>query len=456
MCANAAIATTTIEATTIRKLRTHIIPFVFVLFVIAVLDRNNIGFAALTMNKELGITSQQYGFIAGIFFFGYFIFEIPSNLLLQRIGARVWLARILVTWGFVAMLGGFAQRSAHLYLVRFLLGVAEAGYFPGIMLYLTYWFRQRQLAQAVALFCTANPMANIIGAPFSGVILDHIHWFGLSSWRWLLILEGLPAIVGGICTYFLLPTRPAEAKFLTSDEKEWIRRELAREEQEKLAGCRLTTSQALMHGKVWHLTVIYFAAMTGLYSMIFWMPQLLKSLSNQYSNTLVGLLVMIPYLVGLPVMILVGRSSDRKFERRYHAAIPLIIAAASLMFLGSNVASSVFVSVILWCIAASGIMSVWGPFWSLPNEFLTGFSAAAGIALINCFGNLGGFVGPYAIGAISRKTGSFHAGLVVVGFSLLTSAVLTLALRQRKAPETGAIAMAQSSPAAMPTTGIDP
>jgi MFS transporter, ACS family, tartrate transporter len=333
-------APSTIEATTIRKVRLRILPFVFVLFVIAVLDRNNIGFAALTMNKELAISSQQYGFIAGIFFFGYFIFEIPSNLMLHRIGARVWIARILVTWGIVAMLGGFAQRSAHLYVVRFLLGVAEAGYFPGIMLYLTYWFRQRQLAQAVALLCTANPVANIIGAPFSGMILDHIHWFGLSSWRWLLIFEGLPAIVGGICTYFLLPTRPAEAKFLTSDEKEWIRRELAREEQEKLASCRLTTSQALMHGQVWHLTAIYFAAMTGLYSMIFWMPQLLKSLSNQYSNTLVGLLVMIPYLVGLPVMILVGRSSDRKFERRYHAAVPLIIAAASLMLLGSNAASS--------------------------------------------------------------------------------------------------------------------
>jgi MFS family permease len=257
MATSPAVAPSTIEATTIHKLRTHIIPFVFLLFMIAILDRNNIGFAALTMNTELAISSQQYGFLAGIFFFGYFIFEIPSNLLLHRIGARVWIARILVTWGIVAMLGGFAQRSAHLYLVRFLLGVAEAGYFPGIMLYLTYWFRQRQLAQAVAFFCTANPVANIIGAPFSGVILDHVHWFGFSSWRWLLILEGLPAIAGGICTYFLLPTRPAEAKFLTLDEKEWIRRELAHEEQEKLTSARLTTGQALMDGKVWHLTAIY-------------------------------------------------------------------------------------------------------------------------------------------------------------------------------------------------------
>jgi len=447
MATSPAVAPSTIEATTIHKLRTHIIPFVFLLFMIAILDRNNIGFAALTMNRELAISSQQYGFLAGIFFFGYFIFEIPSNLLLHRVGARVWIARILITWGIVAMLGGFAQRSAHLYLVRFLLGVAEAGYFPGIMLYLTYWFRQRQLAQAVAFFCTANPVANIIGAPFSGMILDHIHWFGFSSWRWLLILEGLPAIAGGICTYFLLPTRPAEAKFLSSDEKEWIKRELAREEQEKVASCKLTTVQALLHGKVWHLTAIYFCFSAGLYSMIFWMPQLLKSFSSNYSNTAVGLLVMIPYLVGLPVMILVGRSSDRRLERRYHAAIPLIIAAASLMFLASNAASSVSLAVILWCIAASGIVSVWGPFWSLPCEFLTGFSAAAGIALINSFGNLGGFVGNYALGAMSRETGNFHAGLVFLGFSLLASALLIFALRKRTAQT------ALETATVMPTSG---
>jgi len=227
-----ALATSTIEVTIIRKLRTHIILFVFVLFIIAALDRNNIGFAALTMNKELAITSQQYGFIAGIFFFGYSIFEIPSNLLLHRIGARVWIARILITWGIVTMLSGFVRTAHQLYVARFLLGFAEAGYFPGIILYLTYWFRQRHLAQTVALFVTANPVANIIGAPISGVILDHIYWFGLGSWRWLLILEGIPAILGGIVTYFLLPSRPAEATFLTPEERDWITTQLSREEQE--------------------------------------------------------------------------------------------------------------------------------------------------------------------------------------------------------------------------------
>ena len=450
-CCVAAIPTpapTTIEATTVRKLRARIIPLVFVLFVIAVVDRNNIAFAALTMNKELAITSQQFGLLSGIFFWGYFIFEVPSNLLLHRIGARIWIARILISWGIVAMLGGCVHSVPQLYAVRFLLGLAEAGFFPGILLYLTYWFRQRDLAQTVALFLTANPVANIIGSPFSGIVLDRVHWFGLSSWRWLLILEGVPAIAGGVLTYFLLPSRPSEAKFLSKEEKDWITAELAVEEQEKLATRRVTAGQALFEGRVWHLTAIYFAALLGFYSMIFWMPQLLRTLSTRSSNTTVGLLVMIPHLVGLPVMIFVGRSSDRSLERRYHAAIPLLIAALSLFLLAATASSSVPVSVMLWCLVAAGTVSLWGPFWSLPNEFLTGFSAAAGIALINCFGNLGGFVGNYLMGAISRKTGNFRAGLAFLGLSLFVSAMLVLALRKT------ATVMMQRSQAVEPTADV--
>jgi ACS family tartrate transporter-like MFS transporter len=447
---------TAIEASAFRKVRTRIIPFVFALFVVAVLDRNNIAFAALTMNKELAITSQQYGLVAGIFFFGYFIFEIPSNLLLHRIGARVWIARILITWGIITIGCGFVRTTHELYVVRFLLGLAEAGFFPGIILYLTYWFRQRELAQSVALFLAANPVANIIGAPFSGMILDHAHWFGLSSWRWLLILEGAPAIVGGALTYFLLPNRPAEAKFLTSEERDWITTELSREEREKLATGQATAGQALLRGRVWHLAAIYFTVTIGFYSMIFWMPQLVKAMSGQEStNTTVGLLVVIPYLVGLPVMILVGRSSDRRSERRYHAAIPLIISAASLSLVGTTTSRSIFLSVILWCLVASGIFSLWGPFWSLPNEFLAGSSAAIGIALINCFGNLGGLVGPFAIGAISKKTGNLQPGLVFVAISLLTGSVLILALRKRTAPLPGTITIGPASQP-IPTADTEP
>jgi ACS family tartrate transporter-like MFS transporter len=233
---------------------------------------------------------------------------------------------------------------------------------------------------------------------------------------------------------------------LTPEERGWITAEVSREEQVKLAAGRMTAVQALMHGKVWYLTAIYFAATVGFYTMIFWMPQMLKALSSQYSNTMVGLLVTIPYFVGLPVMILVGRSSDRRLERRYHAAIPLIIASASLIVLGLSTSGSVFLSVTLWCFVASGYFCLWGPFWSLPNEFLTGFSAAAGIALINCFGNLGGFVGPYAIGAISKWTGNLNGGLVFTSISLFVSAMLILSLRKRNALESDEAEMAQSNP----------
>ena len=421
---------TDLEASTLRKLQARIIPFVFVLMVIAFLDRINIGFAALTMNKDLAITSQQFGLLSGIFFWGYFIFEIPSNLLMHKVGARIWIARILISWGIVAMLTGFVQTAAHLYVVRFLLGVAEAGYFPGILLYLTYWFQRRQLAHAAALFLTAIPVANIVGAPLSGVILDHIHWFGVSSWRWLLVLEGIPAIVGGILTYWLLPARPADAKFLTTEERNYITAELGHEEQQK-AKHRITVFQTLSHARVWQLTSIYFGAMIGQYTMTFWMPQLIKAISSTYSNTTIGVLVMIPYVAALAAMILVGRSSDRRLERRYHGAIPLTIGALSLVMLSTSKTSSVFLTIALWSLTASAISSLMGPFWSLPNEFLMGYSAAAGIAFINCFGNLGGFVGTHAMGAIIKTTGSFRGGLLSAGVAWFISAALLIALPKR-------------------------
>jgi ACS family tartrate transporter-like MFS transporter len=423
----------TIEARTIQKLRIRILPFVFLLFVVALLDRFNIGFAALTMNKELAITSQQYGLLFGIFFFGYFLFEIPSNLLLHKIGARVWIARILLTWGIVAMLTGFVHSVHQLYIVRFLLGLAEAGYFPGMALYLTYWFPQREQARALALLIMASPVTNILGAPVSAFILDHVHWLGVSSWRWLLILEGIPAIVLGFLTYFLLPSHPQEAKFLTADEKEWIRAELGREEQQKLEHHQYSAFQALTKGRVWHLVLIYFGMMIGNYALNSWAPQLVKSLSSRYSNSMIGLLVTIPNLVGLAAMMFVSRSSDRMLERRYHVAIPAIVAAGALVLLGTT--RSPVYSVALLSLLAAGVYSHFGPFWALPSEFLTGFSAAAGIALINSVGNLGGFAGPYMIGAIAMRTGNLYAGLAIAGVSLFISATLVLLLpRKARAP----------------------
>src|SRR5262249_49012015 len=300
----------------------------------------------------------------------------------HKLGARVWITRILISWGIVAILTGFVQTVFHLYIFRFLLGVAEAGYFPGIALYLTYWFPQRHLAHAMALLIAAGPVAYLVNAPLSGAILDHVHWFGLSSWRWLLILEGIPAVVGGILTYFLLPGRPVEARFLTVEEKDWITEELGGQEHEKSLAGRIEVHEALVHGRVWHLTAIYFTFSASMYTMVFWMPLLLKGLSSQYSNFGVGILVMIPYLVALAAMLVVAHSSDLTLERRFHAAIPAIIAAVFLLSLATTAISSAFLSVVLWCFVGAGIFSLYGPFWALPNEFLSGFSAAAGIALI--------------------------------------------------------------------------
>ncbi|HKW31391.1 MAG TPA: MFS transporter [Candidatus Acidoferrum sp.] len=418
-----------IEARTIRKLKMRILPFIWLLYIVAFLDRINIGFAALTMNRELAITGQQFGLLTGIFFIGYFLFEIPSNLLLHRIGARIWIARILITWGVVAALTGFAQSVHQLYFVRFLLGLAEAGFAPGMLLYLTYWFREREQAQAVGLYLSGMPVASLLGAPISGIILDHVHWFGLSSWRWLLILEGVPAIACGLLTYFFLPSRPEEAKFLAADEKVWIRTELAREEKQKLQQRQYSALQAVTSGRVWCLVSIYFGMLIGLYTLNFWAPQFVKSLSGGYSNSAVGYLVMIPSVMGLAGMVFASRSSDRSLERRYHVAILATMAGVGLLLLGTT--RSPLFSVALLSLVAIGAYGFMGPFWALPSEFLTGVSAATGLALINSVGNLAGFVGPYAIGAISEITGSLYAGLALAGASMLVSATLVLLLPTR-------------------------
>jgi len=433
-------AAKSIESRTIQKLQIRLIPFLFLLYVVAYVDRINIGFAALTMNKDLGITSQQYGLAAGIFFIGYFLFEVPSNLMLHKVGARVWIARILLSWGLVATLTGLVQSVHQLYIARILLGVTEAGYFPGIVLYLTYWFPQRHQARTLGLFLTGNPISSVVGAPVCGFILDHTHWLGLGSWRWLLILEGLPAIVLGILTYFVLPSRPSDAKFLTREEKDWLQGELEREEQAKLQQRQHSAMEGLRNPNVWRLVLIYFAMMIGGYTMAFWMPQMVKALSSKYSNSLVGSVVMIPYLAAVAVMILVSRNSDRRLERRYHAAFSLLLCG--IAFLALSGVYSPAVTVILLSCLAMGYCSSLSPFWALPSEFLTGFSAASGIALINATGNLGGFAGTAVVGFIGQKTGSLGGGLAFAGICMLVATALVLLL-----PKTSSVPQAAATQA---------
>jgi MFS family permease len=381
------------------------------------------------MNQELAITSQQFGFAAGIFFWGYFLFEIPSNLILHKIGARVWIARILITWGAVAILTGFVRSANQLYVARFALGLAEAGYFPGIVLYLGYWFRQREKAQAIALILVGIPLASVLGAPISGVILDHAHWFGLSSWRWLLILEGLPAVTCAYLAKLLLPNGPDKATFLRGEEKAWITEQLELEERQKTEAQSLSVIRTLINRRVWHLACIGFASGFGGYTFSFWLPQIMKAVLSGRSNTVVGLFVMVPSLVGLIAMILVSRHSDRTLERRYHITTSAALAGVALLLLGSP--RSPFLSVVLFSAVAIGSYSSLPVFFSVPGEFLSGFSAAAGIALVTSVANLGGFAGPYTVGLVRQRTGNSYYGLICAGVFFLVSATLALALPKR-------------------------
>lgn len=413
----------------VKKLRWRLLPYLVLLYIIAMLDRANIGFAQLTMSADLGIDPQQFGMLAGIFFIGYFAVEIPSNIILHRLGARIWVSRILISWGVIAAATGLATSVSQIYIIRFLLGVAEGGFMPGIILYITYWFPLQERASATAFFMLALPLSGILGAPVSGLILDHIHWFGVASWRWMLILEALPAVFLGFVTLRVLPDRPSDASFLTPEEKHWIESELAAE-RASIASVHNNSSirHAFTAPRIWFFSGIYFLTVIAIYALSFWMPQILKELSALYTNTTVGMLAMIPPLFGMGVMIVFSRRADSTGEHCLYAGLPIIIGGLACLFIGT--VSSPILSVSLFCLMAAGIYNFYGPFWVLPSRLLTGYAAASGIAIINSVGNLGGFVSPNIIGYISKQTGSMFWGMVFAGSCMIAAGLLTIYCRR--------------------------
>ncbi len=404
------------------KVRKRLLPFLFALYIVAYLDRINVGFAALQMNREIGLSDTAFGLGAGIFFLGYFIFEIPSNLILRRVGARRWIARIMISWGITAAATMFVRGAASFHALRFMLGVTEAGFFPGIIYYLTFWFPQRERAHAIALFMTATSLAGVIAGPLSGALLTLHGMAGLSGWQWMFLLEGIPAVIMGIAVWRYLPDGPAEATWLTTSERETVVAILDEDSgTRKLAHADLL--QAILSGRVWILTLFYFLFAFGLYGISFWLPQILKGFGTM-SILAVGFASAIPFAVGGIAMVLVGRSSDRMGERRIHLA--LCALAGAVGFFAAAYAGSPVLELACITIAAAGTSSCVGPFWAIPAGILTEAAAAGGIAFINSVGNLGGFAGPYVAGFIVQRTHNFAAALITMGIALTLAAVVAL------------------------------
>lgn len=387
------------------RITRRLIPFLFLLYLFAFLDRVNVSFAALQMTGELGLSPEAFGFGAGVFFIGYVLLEIPCAVLVESWSARKLLARIMVSWGLLAACTAFVQTPGQFYAVRFLLGMAEAGFFPGVLVYLSHWYRDEDRAKAVAMFMTAIPVAELVGAPVSGLLMQ-LNWLGWSGWRWMLVLEGIPAMILGVVTLFWLTDRPEDARWLPDDEREWLKSELAKN------ATRHTHSGVLgglKDRRVLVLTLAYFALMSGNYGLMIWLPKILKSMSGS-SDLLVTAMTAIPFMVAAPAGLLVSFHSDKTGERKWHGALAGVAAAAALLLLPFSTGMAMTIG--LFAVAASGNMSAKGPFWAIATTFLGGKAKAASVGLINSLGNLGGFAGPYAVGWLTTRTSNYEAGLV--------------------------------------------
>ena len=405
---------------TYKKVFWRIVPFLMLCYVVAYLDRVNVGFAKLQMSQDLGFSETIYGLGAGLFFIGYFLFEVPSNMLLHRIGARVWIARIMITWGLMSAAFMFVKTPAMFYVMRFLLGVAEAGFYPGVILYMTYWYPAKRRAKIIALFMSAIPVAGIFGNPLSGWIMDAFANSGdLRSWQWMFLIEAVPALLMGVAVLLYLDNRIREAKWLNEGEKRLLEREIATDQES--SETYVSTGAVFKDARIWHMSFIYFCFVMGQYALTFWMPTLIKS-TGVTGNLHIGLFSAIPFGCAIVAMNLFGRSADARRERRWHLMIPALMGAVGFTVAASFSGNTVL-SVLALSVAAAGVLTCAPLFWSLPTAFLSGAAAAVGIATINSVGNLAGFVSPYLVGYLKDLTHSTQTGMYVLAGMLVLGAI---------------------------------
>jgi D-galactonate transporter len=407
-----------------RKIALRILPVLFFAYIIAYIDRVNIGFAKLQMLGDLKFSESVYGLGAGIFFLGYFLFEVPSNIILHKIGARVWICRVLITWGIVSGLTALVRTPAQFYSMRLLLGVAESGFFPGMILYLTYWFPSHRRANMVAILLTGNPVAGIVGGPVSGAIMRFFsRAHGVAGWQWLFILEAIPAVLLGVLVFFSFDDRVIHARWLSMEEKSIVTAEIA---EEASAKTHTSILSVFLSPRIWLMAAIYFGIQMGSYAIGFWLPTMVRQ-TGVNDPFLIGLYTMVPYTLALIAMLLTGRHSDRARERRWHLVIPCLVAATGFVLCTCGSGNSIL-AVFGLNLAVVGVVTSIPMFWALPTSFLGGAAAAAGIALVNCTGNLGGFVSPTLIGILKTHTGTLNSGLVLIAACMAASSILILTL----------------------------
>jgi ACS family tartrate transporter-like MFS transporter len=414
---------------TMSKIKWHIMPFVFLLYMLNIIDRMDLGYAALEMNKALHISGEAFGILSSVFFISYFFFEVPSNMALHRFGARKWMARIMISWGVVTCLMFFVQGLTHIAILRFLLGAAEAGFFPGMLYYFTFWFPSEQRAWAVSVFMLAIPFSMIIAGPISTWILDNINWFNASGWRWVFMFEGIPAAILGLATLFFLTDKPQEAKWLDKEEKEWLQSELAKEAKPKEASRHLSLKGMLAHPRVWRLALIYMTMQITAQTAAMWTPLLMKEFSKSFSNMSVGWLTMGMNIVAAVGMVLWSWHSDIKSERKYHAAIPMVLSAIGLLMTAFS--HNLIVKLIGLTINFAGNVMYTGPFWSLPAIFLTSEAAAVGMAVINSMSSFGGFVGSNVVGFLKDSSLGASGIFAFQALCCLVAFVMVITLRKK-------------------------